>query len=123
MAQNLFAQPTPLEQTQEVLKNQQKREAAIQEEGDRAKQADDYAKKVGGNPQNTEKIYGISSEAIKHIDQVSEGDPEKVQKLLEQAQKDPAAFYKSLPPEVQSQIKKLSNEIESQNSSLKSKSP
>lgn len=119
----VFAESSPLAQTQEVLKNPHKRETAIQEEGEKAKQADAFAKKVGGSSQNTEKIYGISAEAMKYIDQTAGGDPEKMQNLLDQAQKDPKAFFKSLPPEVQNQIKTLSSEIESQNKPVRSTSP
>lgn len=121
LTQTLQAQQTPLSQTQSVLKNPNERQQVIQQEGERARRADEFAgQAVGGDAQKKEQLYGLSSDVMTVIDQQSGGDPNKMNELLQKAQKNPKAFYDSLPPEIKKQIKGLADDIESsKNSGLK----
>lgn len=113
LPQTSLAQQTPLSQTKSVLKNPNERQQAIQQEGERARKADEFAgQAIGGDVQKKEQLYGISSDVMTVIDQQSGGDPKKMNELLQKAQKDPKAFYDGLPPEIKKQIKDLAKEIE-----------
>src|SRR3954471_101737 len=102
-----------LSKTQEVLRDPKKRQEAIK--GDKkAEEADARVQRLSGSPENTQKMYEISADIMENITKQSGGDPQKMQKLLEEAQKDPEAFYKSLTPEQRGQIQKLSGEISPQ---------
>jgi hypothetical protein len=100
-----------IKQTQGVLTNKKDRQKAIQELPESAKKVDQNVDIiVGGDENQKEEMYQISADIFKNFEGKS---AEEMQKILEQAQKDPEAFYKSLSPEQQKKIKGLANKIES----------
>jgi hypothetical protein len=82
-----------LKDTKEFLKNKDERQKWIDEKGGKAKEVDNKVEALGGSKENKEEIYGIAAEVMEKIALETNGDPEKMQKLLQEAQGNPKAFY------------------------------
>ncbi len=67
---------------------------------------------VGADPAKKEKLYQISSQALGDLERQKGGDPEAMAKALEQAQKDPEGFFKTLSPENQAAIRAMARDLE-----------
>lgn len=95
---------------QEVLKDKNQRQEIINK-SDKAKKSDEFADQVvQGNDKQKEKLYQISADVLGNY---SSDDPEKTNKALSEAAKDPATFLKSLTPEQKKAIEELAKSIES----------
>ncbi len=107
-AGHTFAQEKidPLKETQKVLTDKTKRDAAIKQEGSKAQAVDQYAEKIAG-PQGKEEMYGLSADLMAVIEKESGGDPDKMMKILEEAQKNPEAFYNRFSPEQKAKLKAI----------------
>ncbi len=100
-----------LSNTTQLLKSQNQREAVIQKNP----KAQEYVQKMqqmGMSEKQKAQTFAISADVFETLIKNQNGDSQAVQKLLLNAQKDPQAFYKSLPPETQRQIQSLSTEVE-----------
>lgn len=106
-------------QTQKDMKDPAARKKMLDTK--EAKNADAAAASIAGDSKNLDEMYGISAELIGIIGEQAQGDPKKMQDALQKAQKDPAGFLKSLPPEQQEKIHQLSQKIE--NNKVKKVSP
>ncbi len=96
----------PLKETQQVLRNQSERQKAIGELGENAKSADAYAEKVVGR-ENKDSIYDISADLMELLQTESGGDPDKMMKILSEAQKNPEEFYNRFPAAQKEKIQRL----------------
>ena len=101
---------TALQQTQQLLRDPAKRNAAIQADPN-AKAVDQNVRAFTGNAENTDELYGISADVMKELTGGANGDPAKMSELLQKAQADPAAFENSLSPEVREKIRRLAEQI------------
>lgn len=99
-----------LEKTQKLLVDPAQREQAIKSDPI-ARQTQSQVQRVGGSPENIQKMYQMAAEIMAQITVQANGDPKKMQELTETAQKDPAAFLQGLSPEQQAQIRQLANNI------------
>lgn len=119
---SLHAQLLPAEdnsaailQTQQVLTNTTKREAAL--DNDKARTADQNVGITSMGNQNVKNdIYGVSSELVPWLSEQGQGDASSMQKLLQEAQSNPQAienFYRRMPAAQQEKIKNISQQIES----------
>ncbi len=105
--------PTPpasqdaLQETQKYLKDSTQRQQKINEDP-RAKEVDQKIKALAGSDEAAQEIYGLSSDIMGLLMQETGGDPVKMQKLLEEASKNPAAFAKRFSPEQQKKLKEIS---------------
>lgn len=96
-------------QTQEMLKDSTKRKELLKNKN--AKEANENAQNLIGS-ENMDEMYGVVSEILPLIVKESAGDSTKMTRLLAEFQKNPEAFYKKLPPEIQAKIKSLSKKAE-----------
>jgi hypothetical protein len=64
---------------------------------------------MGGK--GTDGVYDLSADIFAKIVTESNGDMVVMQQKLEQAQKNPEAFLKSLTPEQQARIKSMANQL------------
>lgn len=55
---------------------------------------------------------------MENLSKEANGDPEKMQQMLLEAQKNPEAFYKKMSPEQRAQIQGLVKKIESKGTSV-----
>ncbi|MES2857023.1 MAG: hypothetical protein V4692_14235 [Bdellovibrionota bacterium] len=78
----------------------------------KAKQVDDNVKFLMGNEAQAAEVYKLAAEIFGTMVQKSNGDPEQLQKLIMEAQKNPAAFGQSFTPEQKAQIKSLGAKAE-----------
>jgi len=99
-----------LQNTQDMLRDQQGRAAEIQR-SERARQVDQGVRNLAGSQQNTDDIYGLAADVFANITKEAGGDPEKMQKLLNEAQKNPAAFAEKWTPEQKAKLKDIGTKI------------
>lgn len=105
------ASATALKQTQDLLKDKAARDKAIKGDS-HAVEADANAGRVAGTAENKEATYGLSSEIMAYLVKKTAGDPIALQKIMNDAQRNPEAFAESLPPEYQSKLRGLAGKIE-----------
>lgn len=98
-----------LEKTQKLLTDPAQRQKAIATD-QKAQAVHKQVEMVSGSPQNTDKMYQMAAEIMKTVAVQANGNPAKMQELMMQAQRDPAAFLRSLPHEHQAQIQAIAHE-------------
>jgi len=104
-----------LDNTKEAMTNTQQRDAIIKE-SPTLKTMDSKVETLTGNAQNKEQIYSISSKVFENITNKSNGDPEAMKIMLENAQKNPEAFFKEhFTEDMQKAVRDLANDIEKVN--------
>jgi hypothetical protein len=96
-----------LEQTQALLKNRALREQAIKADPN-SRAADIQAHALEGSGVSGEAIYGLSSEIFEDLVKQADGDPIKMQEILQQAQKDPKGFAERMSEKNKKAIRDLS---------------
>jgi hypothetical protein len=101
-----------LKDTQDLLRNKKAREKAIGSDA-KAKEADAKAGALAGSPENKEEMYDLAAQVMDKITTEANGDPEKMQALMLEAQKNPKAFYeKYFTAEQKANLRNLANKIE-----------
>lgn len=90
-----------LDETQQLLRDKKQREKAAGE-NDQTKKADSYIDEIGANKDAT---YDLSADIFAELVKRANGDPAVMQKLLEEASRDPAAFANSLSADQKAKIK------------------
>lgn len=100
-----------LKNTQDMLRDAKARDAAIQQTGERARQVDQGVRNLAGSQQNADDIYGLAADVFANITKEAGGDPEKMQKLLNEAQKNPAAFAEKWTPEQKQKLGEIGTKI------------
>lgn len=106
------SQKEGLKKTQDLLTNSKERDKALANDP-KAKDIDAKAGALAGSSANKEEMYSISSELIEKIVKQTDGDPAKMQQLLNEAQKDPKAFYEKYFDDGQkSRVRNLATKIE-----------
>jgi hypothetical protein len=98
-------------QTQASLRNKTERQKVINSDP-KARQADQELDKIAGTPENKDELYEISAELTPWLAQTTNGDPEAMAKLLQEALGNPEAFYKKIPNAQKEKIKALTQKIE-----------
>ena len=81
-----------LKDTKEFLKNSEERQKFV-DKNLKAKDVDNKVDALAGSKENKEEIYGIAAEVMEKIAIETNGDPQAMQKLLQEAQGNPRAFY------------------------------
>ena len=101
-----------LHDTQVLLKSKAQRQEYLKTHKD-AQDVDDKAGAIAGSPADKEEIYGLSADVFEKVVAEAKGDPQKMQELLTQAQKNPEAFYnKYFSTEQKSRLKKIADKSE-----------
>ena len=101
-----------LVQAQKLLQDASQRMEVLQKDAE-ARAADQQVDAVvGADPAKKEKLYQISSQALGDLEKQKGGDPEAMAKALEQVQKDPEGFFKTLSPENQAAIRAMARDLE-----------
>ena len=109
--------PTGLSQTQETLRNPTKRSAAIKEGGEQAVKADQFIDQAFGNDSATKQsVYDLAAEVMKTLEERGDQDPEKMNKILLEAAKNPQAFLKSLPTAQKNKVRDIAEQVEQKKS-------
>jgi hypothetical protein len=102
-----------LSDTQSLLKSSSKRNEYFKKNKD-AQQTDDKVSALAGSKENKEEIYDLSSQIMETITRESNGDAGKMQQLLNEAQKNPQAFYdRYFSAEQKAKLKKIAEKSDS----------
>lgn len=104
-------QKVALEQTLELLRTPEKRNAFIAKDSN-AKAADQNLKGIAGTEQNTQKLYELAALLMTSLVEKSQGDPEKMIELLEKAQRDPASFAATFNDQQKAMLKEVATSVE-----------
>jgi hypothetical protein len=109
-----------MKDTQDLLRDKTQRDELIKKDS-KAREAEAKVNSVtGGDAANNQRINEIAADALPALMKVVGNDPAKAMELLQKAQTDPEGFYKSLPPEIRSQIRSVSSDIEAKGAAKKS---
>ena len=101
-----------LEQTKTFLKNKGERQKEIDKDP-KAKDIDNKVDALAGTPENKEEMYDLASQLVEKIALEANGDADKMQRMLMEAQKNPKAFYEKYFDESQkSKVRGLATKIE-----------
>lgn len=76
----------------------------------KAAESDKILKEVGG--EFSEEIYQLAGKVMETIAAQAQGDPKKMQEILDRAKKDPAGFAKTFTPEEQKLLKDIGQKVE-----------
>jgi len=101
-----------LEQTQKVLRDPSTR-GKILDSDSTARQNDSKLLQITGGGANQQEIYEIAAVIFESLLSETTGEPAEVEKILNDAMKDPTKFYEKLKPSDQARIKKLADKIQS----------
>jgi hypothetical protein len=77
-------------------------------ESSEAKDVESHVKQISGNEANEQEMYNLAAEVLGNMKDMK---PEDMQKMLEQAKKNPEAFMNSWTPEQKKKLKELSERI------------
>lgn len=99
--------------TERMLRDPAQRNEVIKN-SDNAKRANDSALSIAGSEENLEKMYDISAQLLPMLNKEGGGDPKLMMKILEDAQRNPEAFYNRMPALVKKQITELAKSKEAQ---------
>jgi hypothetical protein len=102
-----------LTKTQNILRDPQKREDAMDENPKYREGEKTTNQLVGGNSKQKQKIYEISAQVLEEIATRSNGDVPAMQDIITRAQQNPEKFMQEFFNEEQkAQVRELANEIE-----------
>ena len=91
-ATSAFSESQPLKETQDFMRSPQERQQLIQSDP-KARQADDQVKALAGSPENTEAIYGLAADVMGNLSQQADGDPDKMDAILQKQNTREAVAY------------------------------
>lgn len=100
-----------LRKTQEMLRDSNQRATVIQQSPD-AQRNNTSLESMAGSKENTNAVYDLSADVFADLVKQSNGDPVLMQEKLEQAQKNPEAFLRSLSADKRQRIESLAGKIE-----------
>ncbi len=98
-----------LEKTQALLRDPEQRVKAGSEDSKAAATMKSADKFVG--PNNTKETYDLTADIFGSLEKKANGNPKEA---VDEAQKNPEAFFNSLTPEQQARIHELAKKIESE---------
>ncbi len=97
-----------LEQTKQLLVSPSERAQAIKSDS-KAQEADKELQSVAGSDERKQKLYELSAKIFESTTQQTNGGDQT--ELMQNAMKDPKAFFESLSPEQQRELSGIANEI------------
>ncbi len=101
-----------LEDTKTLLKDKKQRDDFIKTEK-KAQEVDAKVDALAGTSKNKEEIYGISAEVMEKLTVETGGDPAKMQKILDEAMRNPEAFYnKYFDDKAKARVRGVATDIE-----------
>lgn len=102
-----------LSETQKVMQHPRAREEFLKS-SPQARDVDVRINMMGGiDESKKQEMYDISSQITAKVAEMAGGDPAKMQKILEEAKRDPAAFYqKFFTDEQRARVKELAKSVE-----------
>lgn len=101
-----------LKDTQRMLRSKSERDEAIKD-NKAAKDIDTKVEALTGSGKGKEEIYDLSAQVFEAVTKEANGDPQKMQQLLFEAQSHPQEFYnKYFSAEQKAKVHSLANDIE-----------
>ena len=105
-----------LSQTQQLLTNLSERKEAVNKDP-KAKAADSMVDQaIGFEGENKDAVYQLASEVFADLVKQTGGDGKKMQELISDFKRDPAAFAEKWSPEQKAKLKAIADKVGPQNS-------
>lgn len=104
-----------LAKAQRLLPDPQTRKATLQADP-KVQAVDENARAVAKSDTDLEAIYELSAELMSSLIDASGGDPDKMAKMLDEANTNPEKFAQKLTPEQRKKLAALAKQLESGNS-------
>jgi hypothetical protein len=96
--------------TQQMLSDPKLRKDAISKDT-KAQEVDAKVQSLAGSSGSADAIYGLSADIMDSLVKESKGDPVIMQKLINEAMKDPAGFAEKWTPEQKAKLKAIAHDI------------
>ena len=103
-------QQTAIEQTKSMLTSPELRKKESNTSA--AQMADQKVKELTGSPQTQEEIYRLASEVFGTLAEQTNGDPEKMNEILNQGLQNPEGFATLWTPEQKEKLHELAEKIQ-----------
>jgi hypothetical protein len=103
----------PVEEVQKILANPELRSKELKSNEGGAR-VDQNVRELGGSEANVEEIYSITADIMATLVKDVDGDPAKLQVLVQEAMKNPEAFKSKLSPAQIQRIKAVSAKIDAE---------
>lgn len=101
-----------LSQTTDLLKSSKDRQKVIDADPS-ARDVDAKVSALAGSGKNKEEIYGVSAEVFDKVVKEANGDPQKLQNIMDEAAKNPEAFYSKYFGDAQkAKVRDVANKID-----------
>ncbi len=108
-------QQSALKQTQDLLRNPADRMSVVKESPS-AQAAHQKAVDFLGSQQNVNKAYDMAALMLKSVAEEANGDPAKMQQILNRAKSNPAVLADRMPAEFKTMLKQIAGDIEKRSS-------
>jgi preprotein translocase subunit SecD len=105
-----------LQKTMQLLQNPNERQEVINSSSD-ANKADQMAKQLVGE-ENLQDVYRLAAQVMRKLAIENKGDSQSMVKEMQQAQKNPEAFYNSLSDGQRKEIMEMRRKIKERNEQL-----
>lgn len=100
-----------LKETQTLLKDREQRRNAINE-NQKTRDADQNVKNLfGGSEALTDEAYALAAEVLANVVKSADGDARKMQEMMTEFHRDPAAFAATWTPEQKAKLKALAEKL------------
>ena len=99
-----------LQLTQQMLKDPHERQKEI-DKSPSGKQADQKVKDFAGSTENEQAIYDLAASVFGSMVQDTHGNPDQMQKILDDGMKHPEQFASKWSPEELEKLKKISEKV------------
>ena len=99
-----------LEKTKKLMNSPEERQAYIKDHAD-AQAADKKVDALTSDPKLKNEMYGTAGDIYGDMVKKTGGDVDKQKKILEEAMKDPEAFFNGLTPDQQRQIRDIAGKM------------
>ncbi|MBI2607108.1 MAG: hypothetical protein HYW49_13620 [Deltaproteobacteria bacterium] len=96
--------------TQQLMRDAKLRQSAVGSDP-KAKDMDSKVRDFAGSDENTQEIYSLGADVMENLVKESGGDPEKMQKLLDEAKKNPSAFAARFSPAQKAKLNAVAEKI------------
>jgi len=100
-----------LEDTQAVLRNPTLRALQPEAQSPDGARLMQQIQALGGSAQDNEALFQIAAEVMGDITREAHGDPDQMQRILEDAKKNPQGFARRLSPKEQQEIRDLAGKL------------
>lgn len=98
-----------VQDTKSLLRDRGRRDQTLT--GEAAKKVDKGLDDLTGSRNTSDEVYGLTADLLEPLMKKAGDDPDKLQKMVDEAQKNPEAFAETFTPEQREKLRAIAGEI------------